>query len=86
MRVFAAAAATILLASTGFAADQPSLRFDNGLWFNGERFVPSTVFVEYERLRFAKDKKDARAPADVDGALCWRVVLRSAYGKARGWI
>ena len=64
MRAIAAAATTILLASTGFAADQPSFRFDNGLWFNGERFAPATVFVEYERLRFAKDKKDAREPAE----------------------
>jgi imidazolonepropionase-like amidohydrolase len=62
MRILSAAAATVLLASTG-VADQPSMRFDNGLWFNGQRFVPATVFVEHGELRFAKDKKDARAPA-----------------------
>jgi len=57
------AAATVLFTGT-VLADQPSLRFDNGLWFNGERFVPATVFVEYGQLRFAKDKKGARAPAE----------------------
>ncbi len=31
--------------------------------FNGEQFVAATVFVEDGRLRFAKGKKDARAPA-----------------------
>lgn len=63
MRILAAAAATILLVSTSLADDQPSLRFDNGLWFDGERFVAATVFVEYGQLRFAKDKKNALAPA-----------------------
>lgn len=57
------AAATVLFTGTVFA-DQPSLRFDHGLWFNGERFVPATVFVEYGQLRFAKDKKSARGPAE----------------------
>ena len=59
-----AAAAAILLLTAAASADQPSFRFDNGLWFNGERFVPATVFVEYGQLRFAKDKKSARAPAE----------------------
>ena len=63
MRVLAAAA-TVLLAATAFADQGPSFRFDNGLWFNGERFVAATVFVEYGQLRFAKSKKDARAPAE----------------------
>ena len=58
LRTLAAAAATLLLTAAA-AADQPSFRFDNGLWFNGERFVPATVFVEYGQLRFAKDKKSA---------------------------
>ena len=64
MRILAVAAVATLLAGTGFAADQPTFRFDNGLWFDGERFAPATVFVEYERLRFARSKKDARAPAE----------------------
>jgi imidazolonepropionase-like amidohydrolase len=64
LRILAAAAATILLAATAFAAQPPSFRFDNGLWFNGERFVPATVFVEYGQLRFAKNRKGARAPAE----------------------
>jgi imidazolonepropionase-like amidohydrolase len=64
LRILAAAAATILLAATAFADQQPSFRFDNGLWFNGERFVAATVFVDYGQLRFAKDKKGARAPAE----------------------
>jgi cytosine/adenosine deaminase-related metal-dependent hydrolase len=63
LRTLAAAAATLLLAADA-SADQPSFRFDNGLWFNGERFVPATVFVEYGQLRFAKDKKSARAQAE----------------------
>jgi imidazolonepropionase-like amidohydrolase len=63
LRTLAAAAATILLAATASADQQPSLRFDNGLWFNGERFVAATVFVEYGQLRFAKDKKASRAAA-----------------------
>jgi hypothetical protein len=58
------AAATVLLVGTGWADERPSLRFDHGLWFDGERFVPATVFVEYGQLRFAKSKKDARAPAE----------------------
>lgn len=62
MRVLVAAVAMLLLAGTGLA-DQPSVRFDNGLWFNEERFVAATVFVEHGQLRFAKDKKDARASA-----------------------
>jgi imidazolonepropionase-like amidohydrolase len=62
LRILAVAAATILLAAPA-SADQPTLRFDNGLWFNGERFVPATVFVEYGQLRFAKDKKNARGAA-----------------------
>jgi imidazolonepropionase-like amidohydrolase len=57
-----AAAATVLLAAP-VLADQPSLRFDNGRWLNGERFVAATVFVEDERLRFAQGKKEARAAA-----------------------
>src|SRR5688572_4085097 len=63
MRILIAAAATVLLAGTGWADERPSLRFDNGLWFDGERFVPATVFVEYGQLRFSKDRKAARAPA-----------------------
>lgn len=63
-RILAAAAATVLLAAPCFADERPSLRFDNGLWFNGERFVAATVFVEHDRLRFAKGRKDARAPAE----------------------
>lgn len=58
-----AAAATVLLAAPGFADQRPSLRFDNGLWFDGQRFVAATAFVEDARLRFAKHRKDARAPA-----------------------
>ena len=57
-----AAAAMVLLAGLAFA-DQSSMRFDNGLWFTGERFVAATVFIDDGRLRFAKSKKDARAPA-----------------------
>lgn len=64
MRILIAAAATALLAGTGVADERPSLRFDNGLWFDAERFVPATVFVQYGQLRFAKSKKDARAPAE----------------------
>jgi imidazolonepropionase-like amidohydrolase len=41
------------------------MRFDNGLWFNGERFLAATVFVEYGQLRFAQDKKNARRPAQL---------------------
>ena len=63
MRILIAVAATVLLAGTGLADERPSLRFDNGLWFDGQRFVAATVFVEYGQLRFAKDKKDAGAPA-----------------------
>ncbi len=60
---FLAVAAMMLLAATAFA-DQPSFRFDHGLWFDGQRFVPATVFVDYDQLRFATNKEDARAPAD----------------------
>ena len=63
LQVLAVAAATVLLAATSFADERPPLRFDNGLWFNGQQFVAATVFVEDARLRFAKDRKDARAPA-----------------------
>ena len=63
LRTLAIAAATLLLAPSAFADQQPSFRFDNGLWFDGERFVPATVFVEYDQLYFAKNKKDARASA-----------------------
>jgi imidazolonepropionase-like amidohydrolase len=62
MRILTVAAATVFVAG-GACADQPSLRFDNGLWFDGERFVAATAFVEYGQLRFAKNKKNARALA-----------------------
>jgi hypothetical protein len=61
--LIAVAAASVLLAQTAVAG-QPAFRFDNGLWFDGHRFVAATVFVEHGRLRFSKDKKDARAPAE----------------------
>lgn len=57
------AAATAFLAGIALA-DEPSVRFDNGLWFDGARFEPATVFVEDGRLRFARNKKDARASAE----------------------
>lgn len=62
MQLVAAAAATFLLTGACLA-DQPALRFDDGSWFNGERFVAATVFVDDGRLRFAQDRKDKRAPA-----------------------
>jgi imidazolonepropionase-like amidohydrolase len=61
-RILTTAAATVLLSGNSLA-DQPSLRFDNGQWFDGQRFVTATVFVEDDRLRFAKDRKDARTQA-----------------------
>lgn len=63
MRTLIAVAAPVLLAGLALADGEPDLRFDNGLWFDGNRFVAATVFVEHGRLRFAEDKRDARAPA-----------------------
>lgn len=71
--VRAVTAAAILFAGAHSEdADFASLRFDNGRWFDGERFVEATVFVEHDRLRFARNRKEARAGAaktiDLDGA------------------
>ncbi len=55
MRVLAAAA-TVLLAATAFA-DQPSFRFDNGLWFNGERFVVGDGFRRVRPAAFRKKQE-----------------------------
>lgn len=36
---------------------EPSYRFDNGLWFDGERFVKRTVYTSERRLQFASPEK-----------------------------
>lgn len=68
----AASAALLAGAHSQDAGSSASLRFDNGLWFDGERFVEATVFAENGRLRFAQNRKEARAGAaktiDLDGA------------------
>lgn len=68
----AATAAAPQRVHTDKADERASFRFDNGRWFDGERFVEATVFVEHDRLRFARNRKEARASAeetiDLDGA------------------
>ena len=49
---------TCLSATIGSGAEQsspePTYRFDNGLWFDGERFVKRTVYTNERTLRFTR--------------------------------
>lgn len=39
------------------ASSEHTYRFDNGLWFDGERFVKRTLYASERRLRFAPQQK-----------------------------
>jgi hypothetical protein len=45
------------LSAASPAADPPTYRFDNALWFNGERFVKRTVYSSQGRLQFTPPAK-----------------------------
>jgi len=53
---------TLALSAAPPAPEPPSYRFDNGLWFNGERFVKRTVYSSQGYLYFTP-------PAKVDSAV-----------------
>jgi imidazolonepropionase-like amidohydrolase len=54
------------------AEARPAARYDDGLWFDGEKFRRRTAFIEDGRLRFAESRRQARDGAaeivDLDGA------------------
>src|SRR5918995_818340 len=60
MRAFAlliASLCTTLAYSAPPASSEPTYRFDNAFWFDGEQFIKRTVYVSERRLRLAPPEK-----------------------------
>ncbi len=63
-----ALAALFFTSCASLSAAPPEIRFDNGLWFNGEEFEPRTGYVVDGVLRFSKTRREAASVIDLDEA------------------